>query len=195
MRGQVDIDADTDTGTHRSPAVISAAASPRYPCRRPFVAGNPCPAVIIVVIPAAVVERSPTPRIIGNPSVSVIGHRPVTIRGIRMKTARHTRNPNVSVIVVFYPCPVRIQIIVKGLETDGTVVVIRPRISAVVERHAGRKRKHQRCNNECMLNCFHNCKFLKVYELLYFVNMTKNSRKGLTFRKKHCNFLMVIHSL
>lgn len=181
---KVDVDAYAASRTHRSPSVISAPASPRHPCRSPFVAGNPGPSVIIIVIPASVMERSPPPRIVGDPGVSVVGHRPVPVRGVRMKIASCARNPNVSVIVVFNPRAVRIQIVVKRLKTDGTVVVIRLRICIVViQRHAGRKHQRHRGDKECMFDRFHICIFLNVYPPICFAIMTQDDRKGLTFPK------------
>lgn len=38
---QVDLDVYSHPRSHWCPAVISAAGSPRYPCRCPFVSGNP----------------------------------------------------------------------------------------------------------------------------------------------------------
>jgi len=58
---QVNVDIDVDAGAHGCPSVVSTAASPADPGRCPFVTGNPCPPVVVVIIPTAVVERCPSP--------------------------------------------------------------------------------------------------------------------------------------
>ena len=52
------------TGPKRRPAIKSISITPAYPCRPPVVAGDPKPAIIVVVGPAAIVEAGPAPWII-----------------------------------------------------------------------------------------------------------------------------------
>lgn len=62
-----DIDAHIDryAGAKWGPTVVSATCPPAHPGRRPFIAGNPCPRLIVVIkVPAPVVERRPAPIIV-----------------------------------------------------------------------------------------------------------------------------------
>ena len=110
------MDMDIDSGTHRCPSVITASTSPCYPCRCPFVTGNPCPSVIVVIVPASVVERCPSPGKARYPSVSVIGHHPVAVSGIWMKVSTHIGDPDAAVIAVVDPSSVRPQLVVEHIE-------------------------------------------------------------------------------
>lgn len=114
----IHIDIDINTRPHWRPSVIAAAASPRHPGRRPFITGNPCPAVVVVVNPPSVMERRPTPGVVRHPSVSVIGHYPVSVGGIRMKIPSHIGYPDASVATVANPSPVRPQFVIEHIERN-----------------------------------------------------------------------------
>jgi hypothetical protein len=121
---QVDVDVDVDAGAHWSPSVVAATTSPGDPGRCPFIAGNPGPSVVFVVIPAAVVERSPSPGVVRYPGVSVVGHHPVAVGGIGMKIASHVGDPDPAIGAVVDPSAVRLKLIVKEIERDSPLGII-----------------------------------------------------------------------
>ena len=53
-----------NAGHQRSPTIIAAALAPAHPCWCPFIAGDPFPAVIIIIMPAAIMESCPSPGVI-----------------------------------------------------------------------------------------------------------------------------------
>lgn len=110
-------------GTHWCPAVVSVIGrTPIYPSRRPFIAGDPYPAIIAVIRPAAIVEGCPSPAIIGDPGIPVIGHGPVTIGIIRAEVLIYIGYPDIAILRIIDPLPVRRKRIVEILV--GAIVVI-----------------------------------------------------------------------
>lgn len=124
--------ADSHSGSHRCPSVVSAACSPCYPCRSPLISGNPSPSVVIIVKPSAVVERCPTPRKVRYPGVSVVGHHPISVSSIGMEIAPHSRNPDISVTIVSNPSTMRTKNIVENLNVYSTAVIVVIIISVII---------------------------------------------------------------
>ena len=115
---------DIDSGTHRRPSVIAASASPAYPGRCPFVAGNPGPSVEVVIIPASVMKGRPTPGEVRYPGISIIGHCPVTVGCIRMKVSTHIGYPDAPIVVVVDPSAMRAQFIIEYVERYATSLIL-----------------------------------------------------------------------
>lgn len=122
--GNVNVDIDMESGTHRRPSVVSAAASPAYPGRCPFITGDPCPSIVIVIIPPAIMEGGPAPRIIRYPGVAVICHHPISVGCVRMKVSSSIRNPYPAISAVIDPPAVRSQFIIENIEGDASVISI-----------------------------------------------------------------------
>lgn len=117
------MDMNVDPRAHRCPAVITATASPRYPGRRPFVTGDPCPSVVIVIIPPSIMERCPSPGEVRYPGVSIIGHHPISIGCIRMKLSPNVGNPDAAVMTVVDPSSVRSQFVIENVERYTTSLI------------------------------------------------------------------------
>jgi len=109
---------NADTGTHWRPAIVPAAVAPAYPSRSPFSIRDPFPAIIIIITPAAVVERRPAPVVVRHPGIPVIGIHPMAVGSVRAKIIRCIRYPNGTKIRVVNPNPIRGKFIVKCLERD-----------------------------------------------------------------------------
>jgi len=109
---------NADTGAHRRPAIIPTAVAPANPSRSPFGIGDPFPAIIIIITPAAVVERRPAPVVVRHPGITVIGIHPVAVGAVRAKIILNIGYPNSTEIRVVDPYPVRGKFIVKCLERD-----------------------------------------------------------------------------
>lgn len=124
VRRHIDAHVDTHSRTHRRPTVISAPAPPGYPSGSPFVAGNPRPAVIIVIEPASVVKRCPSPREIRNPGIAVIGHYPISVRCIRMEIPTYSRYPYFAISAVPHPPAVTTQSVVENPDVYPTAVLV-----------------------------------------------------------------------
>jgi hypothetical protein len=122
--GNIDVYADIYAGSHRCPSVVAAATSPDNPCRCPFVTGNPCPSVIVVVIPSAVMERRPPPGVVRYPGVTVVGHHPVAVGCVRMKVSFDIGNPHPAISAVVDPPAVRSQLIVENIERYAAIMLI-----------------------------------------------------------------------
>lgn len=104
----------------RSPAVVASTTSPVDPSRSPVVAGNPSPALEVVVeVPASIVKRCPSPVVIGHPSIAVFGHDPVSFGAVWMKIAADCRQPDVTVSSVFHPVSVGGKFIIEDLKAYG----------------------------------------------------------------------------
>jgi hypothetical protein len=118
--GDVYTHLDGYTWPQRSPAVVSPATSPVDPSRSPVIAGDPSPALEIVVeVPASVVEWCPTPVVIGYPSIAVFGHYPVSLGAVGMKIAADCGEPDVAVSGIFYPVSVGRKFIIENLKAYG----------------------------------------------------------------------------
>jgi len=122
--GNIDINAYIYAGSHWCPSIIAAATSPGNPCRCPFVTGNPCPSVIVVVIPSAVMERRPSPGVVRYPGVTIVGHHPIAVGCIRMKVPFDIGNPHPTISAVIEPPAVRSQLIVENIERYATIMLI-----------------------------------------------------------------------
>jgi len=105
----------SDTRFHRRPAIVFIAVPPGDPGRRPFIAGNPHPAITIRKKPAAIVKGRPAPGIIGGPGPAVVSINPLTIGGVRLEIGTGIRQPDIPVIRILYPLPVRTQVVIKRL--------------------------------------------------------------------------------
>ncbi|MCD6011559.1 MAG: hypothetical protein K0Q79_1421 [Flavipsychrobacter sp.] len=127
---------NTNTWTQWSPAAIAVAITPAYPCRRPFIAGYPYPAIVGVVGPAAIVINRPAPRVIRHPRITVVGHGPVTAAAIRAEVALFVRHPYIAIIRVVYPLTVRGKIIIKHLERYGHILGMGPLSNIYHQQHA-----------------------------------------------------------
>jgi hypothetical protein len=58
-------------------------------------------------------EAGPTPWIIRYPGVAILGHYPVATCIIRAETAILIRRPNVAILWIVYPLPVRSKVLIK----------------------------------------------------------------------------------
>ena len=108
--------AETHSGHQWSPAIITASTSPRYPSRSPNIVWYPHPSVKIIVEPAAIMKRRPAPRIIRYPRVAVLCRDPVTTGSIRNETSVNARHPDITILIMVYPCTIWLQLIIKHLE-------------------------------------------------------------------------------
>src|SRR5205823_4626080 len=63
----------------RSPADVVVARLPVDPGRSPLVTRDPFPAVVGVVVPAAVVISRPAERLVGDPGPAEVGPHPVAV--------------------------------------------------------------------------------------------------------------------
>jgi hypothetical protein len=57
--------------TQRTPAIIVIVPEPAHPGRRPVIAGQPVPSIMIIPLPPTVIVGEPSPGIVGIPDVSV----------------------------------------------------------------------------------------------------------------------------
>lgn len=122
--GNIDVYADMYAGSYRCPSVIAATTSPGNPCRCPFVTGYPSPPVVVVVVPAAIVERSPSPGVVRYPGVAVVGHHPVAVGGIGMEITSHVGDPYLAIGAMVDPSAVRTQLIVENIERNAAIMLI-----------------------------------------------------------------------
>ena len=104
-----------EIGAHRRPAIVIVAVAPAHPGGSPLVAGYPHPAIAVLEVPAAIVKSSPAPGIAGIPGPALIGIDPVPIGGIGLEIRADVRQPNVSVVRVVDPLPIRTQVVIKIL--------------------------------------------------------------------------------
>jgi len=100
-------DMHTYAGHHRSPAIITIAGAPFYPCGAPLIPWNPSPASIRGIDPSAVMKRCPTPIVVGDPGVAIFGHDPISVGIVWTEARRNVRKPNVTVVWVVLPKAVR----------------------------------------------------------------------------------------
>jgi hypothetical protein len=120
--------AETDVWFQGSPAIIIVTAPPTDPGRRPVCAGDPHPPITILEEPAAIMEGGPAPGITGIPGPTLIGVHPLSIAGIGLKVWSRIGQPDISVIRIIYPLPVRTQVIIKSLQRDILGVILRRRL-------------------------------------------------------------------
>jgi hypothetical protein len=109
------IAADAHARRQRRPAIIAAAIAPADPGRPPLLVGNPGPAIIIIVEPAAIMKRSPAPFIIRHPGVAIFGYHPMPCRGIRLEVRAGIGNPHVPIASVLHPSAIGLQFVIKSL--------------------------------------------------------------------------------
>lgn len=122
--GNIDVNIDVDAGAHGCPSVVSTATSPGYPGRSPFIAGNPCPSVVVVIIPSPIMEGCPAPRVIRYPGIAVIGHYPISVSSVGMKVPTDVWNPNPAISAIVDPSAVRPQFIVENIERNANIITI-----------------------------------------------------------------------
>src|SRR6185312_2233109 len=108
-------------GGQRSPADVVVAFLPGDPGRSPVVAGNPGPADLRVLIPAAVVVGRPSIRLVGEPGPTLVAPDPVT--GLIAAPARGhvARRPDPPVARALDPVAVGGETVVEKAEVDGGV--------------------------------------------------------------------------
>lgn len=162
VSGNMNVDIDMNAGSHGCPPVITAATSPGNPGRSPLVAGNPCPSIIVIVIPSSVVERRPTPRVVRHPGVAVIGHHPISVGCVGVKVSSDIRNPHPAISSVVDPSAVRPQFVVKDIEADSAiitvgviiivviiaVIVVSLRVQSSLRRDARRQQQCEYCKSQ-----------------------------------------------
>ena len=118
-RFETDARIELDRGRQWSPADIAAAAAPTDPGRTPLRAGHPRPAAAIIIVkPAAVVERQRTPRIVRHPGPTVVIGKNPGADGVRPPVAGHLRIPDPAVGRTPTPLPVRRQLLMEEAEID-----------------------------------------------------------------------------
>jgi hypothetical protein len=120
----VDAYIDMNARAHGCPSVVTTTTSPAHPGRCPFITGNPCPSVVIVVIPSPIMERCPAPRVFRNPSVAVIGHHPISVGCVGMKISSNIRNPNPAISAIVDPSAVGPQFIIENIERNATIISV-----------------------------------------------------------------------
>jgi len=107
--------ADAYAGSQRRPAIILGTLPPADPGRRPFVTGDPHPAISFFKKPAAVVEGGPAPGVIGSPGPAAVGIHPISVAGIGFEIRTDIRHPYIAVLRIIDPLTIGTQGIVKRL--------------------------------------------------------------------------------
>jgi len=103
---------------HGCPAVIAIGPSPVDPGGSPFIVRNPKPSIIVVIIPATIMEWCPTPFVIRDPGPAEVGQHPIAISRIRGKIGSDIRDPDITIILIINPITIRAQGIIKNLKID-----------------------------------------------------------------------------
>jgi hypothetical protein len=96
-----------NTGTQRSPAIVSGAASPANPGGSPVYIRYPEPAITIVIHPSSIMKRSPAPGEVRYPCPAIIGIYPMTGGGIRNKVGTRIGNPHIPIRTIINPLTIR----------------------------------------------------------------------------------------
>src|SRR6185312_4239172 len=88
--------------------------------RRPRVAGNPEPAIVLVVAPAAVMIDGPGEGLIGVPIPAILVGIGPTADGVGAPARRDVLGqPDIAIARVPDPLPVRIELVIEGVDVDG----------------------------------------------------------------------------
>src|SRR5690606_34974854 len=98
---------DTHARAQWSPAIVTTTATPVNPGRSPLVTGYPRPAVIVGIVPSAIVKRRPSPIVIRNPRVTIGSHHPVATGRIGLEISTGIRQPDITIFRVVDPFTVR----------------------------------------------------------------------------------------
>jgi hypothetical protein len=152
-----------DTGSNWHPAIIPWCVPPAYPCRCPFVARNPEPSIIWIIIPSSIMERTPSPVVIGNPGPAVVGPCPITVAAVRGETRSCIRHPDIAVLWIIHPGAIGAQLVVKHLESDSHALGLNFSRCSI--------RNHEKHGN------YHDC-FEKIFHffgfLIFFLKVSKS---------------------
>lgn len=106
-------DVDSHARAEWCPSVVSTSASPTYPSWSPFVSGYPCPSVVVVMYPPAIMERCPAPAVVGYPGIAVVGHGPIAIAHVGLETRTHIGNPDISMFIIVDPVAIGSQFVIE----------------------------------------------------------------------------------
>lgn len=81
MSGEPDADVETEAGIRwqRCPSDVIVVVAPLDPGGTPGSVGDPHPAVVVVIVPSAIVENRPAERLAGNPIPSIVCPCPTAV--------------------------------------------------------------------------------------------------------------------
>lgn len=119
--------------SQRRPSIIFSASPPAYPCRCPFVSGNPHPAVAIFIKPSSIMKWCPSPTVVGRPGPSGIRINPVSIGRIGSEVWPRTGHPYIAVSRVINPASIGRQLVVKRLIRN----ILHGRRGRLLDHHIG----------------------------------------------------------
>lgn len=109
-----------NTGAQGCPTIVITTMPPGYPGGRPFITGNPHPAIERIVEPATIVKWRPSPIIIGYPHpVILIGPHPSASCAVGLKIGDTGRPPYITVFRIIHPLTMRTQSIIEVLVGNG----------------------------------------------------------------------------